>query len=203
MRRRISPHVGPEPARADVADHAGRRDVIVDALVLAIVALAQLPARGVEGGERAPAFAHLVGGQRPAHDAAEPVGCERDGELPAVAAADVEDRVAGVRLEEVDGVLELAPLRPLQRIERIVPADAGPHQLVAHQPLGLLEHRAGIRAIRLVEVEVQRLLRDVVVAGDADARARRSLEGAVAPHVREPWVHDRPSWAWARTSERT
>ena len=77
---------------------------------------------------------------------------ERDEQLAAVAAADVEDRVARRGRHEVDRVLELAPLRLLERVELVAAAVAGAQQLGALEARGRLEERARVGAVGAVEV---------------------------------------------------
>ena len=105
---------------------------------------------------------------------AERIVFERDAKLARVAATHVE-RVSLFRTHEIHGVLELSPLRFFQRVEIVGLTSPDAHQFVDGQ-LGILEHAAGVGHVDAVEVELQRLLWNVVMALDVDAGARRVLK---------------------------
>jgi len=105
---------------------------------------------------------------------------ERDTQLPCVAAADVEQGVAGGRGHPIDCVLELPPLRLLERVEGVGRSGAGPQELFPIHPLRVLEDRARVGAVAAVEIEIEGSLRNVVVALHAGPRTRRCLEGPMA-----------------------
>src|SRR5262245_48233654 len=113
---------------------------------------------------------------RAADDFSKWLRLERHLELSAVSAADVEQRLARARADEVHRVLEFPPLRFLERVERIALSASGRRQFTDVEAVGLFEHRAGIRHVTPIEIDFERALRDIVVALDVLTRAFDGLE---------------------------
>src|SRR5205807_7542403 len=96
------PDVRNEPTRTDMTRHAGRSDVAEDPIVLTVIALIDLPPIRRKPREHCPALDELIAGMRAPDDLFERIRFQGNSKLAAISAADVEQRVAARRRDEVE-----------------------------------------------------------------------------------------------------
>ena len=93
--------------------------MVKDPILFPIVPLIQFPSLLIHTGEQLCTDGHLIFRMRPANDLPKRTMPGSDQQLPAIPAAYVQQRITRISLKKIDSVLELAPLRLLERVELI------------------------------------------------------------------------------------